>query len=683
PAGSTPESTGGIGTGKWQSVGDAALRSALISDASGSGDELIAVKAPYPWAVLRTQHQKNADFISVFDAGAKGDGVTDDSDAIHNALSSGKNVYFPAGTYQISRLIYPYHDGQTIFGDGQDNTIIVNSTNDEPLWCFGNPSQSDGAKQWCLLTGITLQGNANGATLWGVFNPNAPLVDGAISTAGQYEGVSSSSNNLYYGKTSFTLSDWSIAARGNTVDNVCILNVKGGHALHTSAWHFNTRKVRLWSGKKGLRNSGAANSNKFDQLYISSMTYEGIIEPDTTGSIPTGCEYNSCIVQQCGVSQENGKGSIEIMKAQGTVFHELYLERNNERGAAKDIFIGVAAVGTGIETVRHRAGTGGSAPVIIENQGQLTLIDGIVYTDAVTNVVLNSGTDVRTSCVIGRLCAAGGTASGGEVSDTSTGKRVLYRDMVGRVVSLGSYADVASSSTRGLKIKQASSTSRLLELVSAGFMKFTVDAGNIGTARTFIFAHNGEDGTETGLIEINDSAGIYPSSANTGGVGTAARPWAGGYTQAAFTVTSDERFKGTPEAFSDEILDAWSEVDYIQFQYLDRVETKGEDTARWHFGIIAQRAKEAFEKHGLDPFRYAFFCYDAEQVIPAIYDELPAEFDENGQIITEAKSVLVREEETIQERYGIRYEQALVLESALNRRERKKLEERIAALEAK
>ncbi|EPE5962147.1 phage tail protein [Escherichia coli] len=657
------------------------------SDEGGVSDKVITTKLPYPGAVVRTQHDKNADFVSVLDFGAVGDGVSDDSVAVHAALATGKNVYFPGAMtgryYAISRLIYPYHDGQVIYGDGQDNTFIINNFNDEPLFCFGNPSSPTGYKQWCLVKDLTFSGNQNGGTLWGVFSPNAPLVNGEENISGQYEGISTSANNFYYGKTSFVLTDWESVARGNGLYNVAIMYVKGGYALHVSAWAFKADKVRLWSGKQGLRNSGSANGNHFSGLYISSMTCEGIIEPNVDSTIPTACQYDSCIVQRCGVGELAGKASIELYKGQGTAFRNLYLEKNNERGGATDIFIGVAAVGTVIDTVRHRVDTGAPLPVIIENQGQGTRAEGITYGSDVASVIVNSGTDTRTSLVVGVIMSAGGTASSGEISDTSTGNKVLYRDIAGRVVSLGSYTDVSSSNTRGLKIRQGSSTARLLELVSAGFMQFIVDSGNIGSGRTFTFAHNGENGTETSLVEISDRAGLYPGTANSGSIGTAARPWGGGYTQTALTVTSDERYKGEPEAITDAMMDAWSEVDYIQFQYSDRVETKGSDAARWHTGIIAQRAKEAFERHGLNPFRYAFFCYDAEQVIPAVYDEIPEVLDEAGEIITPSQTVLVRESETVPERYGIRYEQALALESALNRRERKKLEERITALESR
>lgn len=542
-------------------------------------------------AVYRTFQNKMRESVSVLDMGAKGDGVTDDSEAIHRALALGRNVYFPAGNYLISRLIYPYHDGQVIYGDGQDNTFISNTFNDEPLFCFGNPSVADGSKQWCLVKDISFYGNQNGSTLWGVYSPNAPLVNGTPNIAGQYEGISTSANNFYHGKTTFALTDWTIAARGNGLYNVAILYVKGGYALHVSAWAFKADKVRLWSGKQGLRNSGAANGNYFARLYISDMTYEGIIEPNVANTIPTACQYNSCIVQQCGVGEISGKASIELYKGQGTAIRNLYLEKNNERGGATDIFIGVAAVGTVIDTVRHRVDVGTTIPVIIENQGQGTRIESVTYGSDVVNVVLNSGSDSRTSCVVGLLISAGGVATA-EVGDTSTGKKVLYRDMTGRFVSLGSYLDGATSTSTGLHITQGSSSGRKLEVASNGNMTFIIDQANVSTGRTFLFGHNGKDGSETGLIEISDSAYFYPSTANTGLLGTSTKPFSGGFVQTALTVTSDEQEKTRPAPFNDALLDAWQEVEYCQYQYIDRVITKGDDGARWHFGLVAQRAEE-------------------------------------------------------------------------------------------
>lgn len=608
------------------------------------GDGMIGVKQPFAGAVLRTQHDKNAEYVSVKDFGAKGDGVTDDTVAIMAAFSCGKNVKIPAGNYIISKLIYPGHNGQTIEGDGQDNTFITNNINNEPLFMFGNPSSSTGTKQWCTVKYITFQGNPSGTTLWGVFSANAPLVNGTPNISGQYEGVSTSSNNYYFGKTTFPLTDWEIAGRGNSLQSVDIFNVYGGYALHVSSWDFYASKVKLWSGKQGLRNSGAANSNHFVDLYISAMGYEGIIEPDVTSTIPTACQYDNCIVQQCGVGLIGGHASIELYKGQSTIINSLYLEKNNERGGATDIYVGVAAIGNVINGVRHRVDTGTTLPTIIENHGQGTMIENVVYGSDVAAVVLNAGTDSRTSCVVGLLVSAGGTATA-EISDTSTGKKVLMRDVVGRFVSLGSYTDGAFSTTTGLHITQGSSSSRKLEVASNGNMTFIIDQSNVSTGRTFLFGHNGKDGTETSLVEISDLSYIYPGAANTGLLGTSTRPFSSGYVQTAIQVTSDGRQKEQERSLNDaEIAVAVKIRKSVKLYKLkDSVSDKG-DSARMHCGVIAQEVIAAFDSEGLDYGDYGVVCHDFCEYSPAIYSE-------DGE--------LVKAEVEAVDKYTVRYEELL------------------------
>lgn len=84
--------------------------------------------------ITRNLQEKLDDFVSVRDYGAKGDGVTDDTDAINRALTDlytrdtgaavRRRLYFPAGNYKISDVIKipPY---ATLQGEGKNHTIIT------------------------------------------------------------------------------------------------------------------------------------------------------------------------------------------------------------------------------------------------------------------------------------------------------------------------------------------------------------------------------------------------------------------------------------------------------------------------------------------------------------------------------------------------------------------------------
>lgn len=142
PAGSTPESTGGIGTGAWLSVGDAILRGDL---AKTTGAGLVG----YKWkqsgsSVYRTLQDKLDDFVSVLDFGAKGDGVTDDSAAFSNAAATGKKVFIPDTSGNGSGCIYRvksvYITKPLLFGEHMGVEIQPVSSGDE-MFYFGDPSK--------------------------------------------------------------------------------------------------------------------------------------------------------------------------------------------------------------------------------------------------------------------------------------------------------------------------------------------------------------------------------------------------------------------------------------------------------------------------------------------------------------------------------------------------------------
>ena len=172
-----------------------------------------------------------------------------------------------------------------------------------------------------------------------------------------------------------------------------------------------------------------------------------------------------------------------------------------------------------------------------------------------------------------------------------------------------------------------------------------------------------------GTGHIGAFGDVRPDVANTRYLGSNSLPFAGGFIQTAFSVTSDERCKTVPKPITDEMLDAWAEVEYVEYQYLDRVAKKGESVARWHVGAIAQRVIEAFERHDLDAFKYGVVCYN-------VWDEIPAVIDgETGEIIEMGREA--------GDRFSLVYEEALVLEAKLQRRNYLRLLARIEALESK
>lgn len=110
------------------------IRSDLSSPDDGLGDQLVAVKQPFPGSIAKTQHDKNAEILSVFDFGAKGDGVSDDTESIQKTIDAvaslgGGVVHIPATKkfYSISTPLTISNDAVSLLGDGSssnhDNAI--------------------------------------------------------------------------------------------------------------------------------------------------------------------------------------------------------------------------------------------------------------------------------------------------------------------------------------------------------------------------------------------------------------------------------------------------------------------------------------------------------------------------------------------------------------------------------
>lgn len=159
---------------------------------------------------------------------------------------------------------------------------------------------------------------------------------------------------------------------------------------------------------------------------------------------------------------------------------------------------------------------------------------------------------------------------------------------------------------------------------------------------------------------------LYPGSNGSCALGDGGNKWGQIYSTSGTINTSDARLKTEPESVPDEVLDAWGDVNFVQFQMLDRVEAKGADEARLHNGLIAQRIEEAFSAHGLDARRYGLFCWDE-------WEAEPEERDQDGNITRPALEA--------GDCYSLRYEEALCMEAAYQRRRADRAEARLAALE--
>lgn len=105
--------------------------------------------------------------INVTDFGAKGDGVSDDTDAIQAAVDSAENggiVEIPRGTYLVRGVKIKKH-GITITGEARFGTRLARHSGTDPLIDLSGTASLDGHRKFCSITNITLNGNYKPGTL--------------------------------------------------------------------------------------------------------------------------------------------------------------------------------------------------------------------------------------------------------------------------------------------------------------------------------------------------------------------------------------------------------------------------------------------------------------------------------------------------------------------------------------
>lgn len=446
--------------------------------------------------------------------------------------------------------------------------------------------------------------------------------------------------------------------------------------------------------------AGATNTYMFNRLLISDDKVDAV-----TDGTP-GSKVDGLIVQHQfgGIGTRGGRHAAEFMLTQKGATEPDNTDRN---------YVGVVGYcatksgdgGTNIDTDNRGAYFGGNFFTTIKNAQNVFHANGCesnVLIDAASSVSYrsgyssvsageNQGTKYDAAYAVGALGINGARWRDGILMGAQNGRTPLSRSMIrGENLNISKVMSFAGNIPTDLITSDTDP--RFNFRVDRLEMFYTNASLNIGSKTDdrntpILRAYTDNSGNYAGQLIFSGDAStngngvcniqfrqttvkeIVPSNPNTYLCGTALLPWSGGNTQTAFNVTSDERYKTAPLDITDAMLDAAAEVNWVQYQYLDRVEAKGPDGARWHFGAIAQRFIEAFERHGLDAHDYGFLCYDEWESSDAVLD------GETGEIVTPAIPA--------GSRYGIRYEEALALEAALQRRNYQRLLARVEALEAK
>ena len=207
-------------------------------------------------------------------------------------------------------------------------------------------------------------------------------------------------------------------------------------------------------------------------------------------------------------------------------------------------------------------------------------------------------------------------------------------------------------------------TGDLLASSTTNSIGFGYGWGRGGTIYTYSPTHSTVDWQGTIRLEpLKTTSNFKTMQLAPGGTWT----WNG----TACQITSDQRYKQQITEIDDKLLDAWEDVELVQFKYNESVDTKGK-SARLHTGYVVQQIDSACKSHGVDISEYGLYCHEE-------YPEETKEVEVEQADGTKTKETKVIREAN--EHYSLRYTEVYAVECMYLRRCIKQLTARIEELE--
>jgi hypothetical protein len=117
----------------------------------------------------------------------------------------------------------------------------------------------------------------------------------------------------------------------------------------------------------------------------------------------------------------------------------------------------------------------------------------------------------------------------------------------------------------------------------------------------------------TAALQIRSTT-TSPGADNAQSLGLDIYRWSVVYAATGTINTSDKNLKTMIETIPQNICDAALELSIVKFKFKEAADKKG-NSARWHYGVIAQDAMQVFEKHGVDLETFGAIC------VNKFYDE--------------------------------------------------------------
>lgn len=612
----------------------------------------------------RSLKDRFADIINVKDFGAKGDGVTDDTasiqaalnaasvfrgDILENAMNYVQNcVFFPAGTYIISDTLF-VGEGTTVFGASQSSSIIKATHSGIAIQC-GNTD-----RYYSQINIIRLS-----------------IVGDFFGDVSSYDFTTNTTVGIQFVKCVRNCSVSECLIFG------CYTNIKGIYS-----WTLNIYNNIIQYSKTYLIHLDNGNNVCIAKNRLDKSGGNGIYIEKIDGYTTNCLEIKDNAIQYCW-----GNGVLLESCYQATFSGNDF--ENNGRGSSTpesryaDVYI-----------AEHPSAS--TILGVFTFLGNLHTVNDSYERTNFTAIVCEKAYSIN---IFNEICLS--------IKDfLSVDYENTYVNTLGNRIKNPDYPDVYFRGSGPTKIfssnlKKLNTPEKLsfafriiakdkdredigyieenIDTNGNSYLRFRVPNFSSSYEESFLYIVASENNNYATL-----NGNFRPNKDNTYYAGLSSYRWKEIFAANSTINTSDQREKQHIEPFSDEVLDAWGDVQFRQFLFNDAVEKKGE-YARIHSGVIAQQVRDVFTSHGLDATHYGLLCYDEweDQYEDIEIVDADAVLDADGnEIIPEQKHTEKRLVTASGSRYGIRYAEALCLEAAYQRRRADRIETRLATLEAK
>lgn len=324
----------------------------------------------------RTLQDRFADVVNVKDFGAVGDGVTDDTAAIQEAINSGRNVFIPSGTYKTTNKLTITNNNQVVAGSGRSTQIILYKTTDPVIELVGAVNAVEVKNLFLNRSGVPINDTAVGIQTPKTFTLTTAILRD-LFIANHWHGVWL--GPAAYGKLTFCV------IQSNYQDGIYCTNYTG---LNACQWDLESSLSQA-NNRYGLSLNPYEGTILIPNEWMNFTTFA-----NTSGGIfvdgsPTRQTYD---IRGSGLTlSSDGNTALNLSQMAGStiVLNNIFIELVGRTSTGRQLATPSSNSGTGI-ILGGSVGSANFSDIIISSCSEYGVITGAAASSFVNCEIVNN-----------------------------------------------------------------------------------------------------------------------------------------------------------------------------------------------------------------------------------------------------------------------------------------------------